>query len=72
MPNWVFGAAALALLALATVIIEAIQNHREQKLLHAIFDGDRMQSQRAYYAHKYDRIGGYDFVKSMNIERRYF
>lgn len=72
MPNWVFGAAALALLALATVIVEAIQNHREQKLLHAIFDGDRMQSQRAYYARKYDRIGGYDFVKSMNIERRYF
>lgn len=45
--NWVFLAVPLALLALAYVITCAIERVREQRFLHAVFDGDRIQQWRS-------------------------
>ena len=45
-PNWVFLAVPLALLGLAYGITCAIEWHREQRFLHAVFDGDRIEQWR--------------------------
>lgn len=57
----------LALLGAAYAIIGAVQTHRERQLLHAIFDGDRMQFSTAHGK----RWGGYTF-EEYGQERRYY
>lgn len=57
----------LALLGVAYGITEAIRTHNERKLLHAIFDGDRMQFSMSHGK----RWGGYTF-EEYEQERRYY
>ena len=57
----------LALLAIAYGITEAIHTHNERRMLHAIFDGDRMQFSTAHGK----RWGGYTF-EEYEQERRYY
>lgn len=71
MPNWVFGAGALALLAMAAAITEAVRRHREQRLLHAIFDGRRIEHERAWYAIEHQKFHGVTF-EVHEKERRFF
>ena len=46
-PNWVFLAVPLALLLIAYGITCIIERIREQRFLHAVFDGDRIQQWRS-------------------------
>lgn len=46
-PNWVIAAVPLALLGAAYLITCAIERHREQRFLHAVFDGDRIEQWRS-------------------------
>ena len=46
-PSWVFLAVPLALLCLAYLISCAIEFFKEQCFLRAVFDGDRIQQERA-------------------------
>ena len=46
MPNWVFLAVPLAILCVVYVIYSAVQDHREQAYLHAVYDGDRIEQWR--------------------------
>lgn len=61
IPTWVFLAIPLFLLWLAGTITEWIQNYRERRVLHYIFDGDRLQRERSERNQKC----------KMNHERRY-
>lgn len=45
--NWVFLAVPLALLVVAYLIYSLIEYIREQRFLHAVFDGDRIQQWRS-------------------------
>ncbi len=47
MPNWVFLAIPMALLVLAYAIYCGIEFVKEQRYLHAVFDGDRVQQWRS-------------------------
>jgi heme exporter protein D len=71
IPTWVFLAVPMGLLALVALMIERINNWRERRILHAVFDGDRMQSERAWFAHKHNRFGGFTF-EQYEVERRYY
>ena len=44
IPNWVFLAVPMALLCLSYWVYDGIRNHIEQRYLHAVFDGDRIQA----------------------------
>lgn len=57
----------LVLLGAAYGITEAIRTHNERRMLHAIFDGDRMQFSTAHGK----RWGGYTF-EEYEQERRYY
>lgn len=71
VPTWVFLALPLALLGVVSVAVEAVRRRHERRMLHAIFDGDRIQSEQAYYAHDYRRYGGVTF-EVYETERRYY
>lgn len=58
----------LALLGIAGAIVELVKEHRENTMLHNIFDGDRMQYVRPAKGKKY---GGYTF-EIYETERRYY
>lgn len=61
IPTWIFLAAPLALLYVIGTIIDLVKDRRERKMLHMIFDGDRLQYQRTERNQK---------IK-INHERRY-
>ena len=46
-PNWLIAAVPFALLCLAYLIACIIEFVKEQHFLHAVFDGDRIQQERA-------------------------
>ena len=46
-PNWVLGVIPFALLCLAYLISCIVEFFKEQRFLHAVFDGDRIQQERA-------------------------
>lgn len=62
--NWVFLAIPTGLLALSALIYDLIAYVKEQRFLHAVFDGDRIQQWKSdRYNHRHN---------ALHTERRYF
>ena len=61
IPTFAFLAIPLALMYLIGTVIDLVTDRRDRRMLHAIFDGDRLQHERAERNQK---------IK-MNHERRY-
>ena len=46
-PNWIIAGIPFALVCLAYLISCIVEFFKEQRFLHAVFDGDRIQQERA-------------------------
>ena len=71
IPTWVFGAVPLCLLGAVASITEAVKCYRERKLLHAVFDGDRIQAEQAWVSKRHEHFGGLTW-EDYDRERRYY
>ena len=57
IPNWVFGAIPLAVLAIIAWLYDVCAFWREQRELKYIFDGDRLQARHVRRYHRYQSAG---------------